>query len=120
MKYYNYLSGGMTPAHFFAALTIAAIGWGSFKALSFLARDRDSQRTPVRASIKLWLRVNWREAAAHVVLMFTLVRFASEIVVRYMPEGVDFINSDDPMWIYFGVGFAKSFIIEKMWKGKKR
>jgi len=120
MKYYNLISGGMTPQHFLAALTIAAIGWGCFKAISFLARDRASHRKPVKASIRFWLKDNWQEAAAHAVIMFALVRFASEVIARSMPEGIDWLNSDDPMWIYFGVGFAKSFIIEKMWKGKKK
>jgi hypothetical protein len=119
MKYYNYLSGGMTPQHLLAALTIAALGWACFKAISFLARDRTSQRTPAKASLGFWLRDNWQEAAAHAVLMFALVRFASEVMAWTIPDSATWLESNDPMWIYFVVGAAKSFVIEKVWKGKK-
>lgn len=118
MKYYDYFSGGMTPAHLFAALSFAFIGWGSYKAISAVKRDRGSQRTPAHFSFKFWIEDNWLEAAKGLLIMFVLVRFASEVLAHSIPNSAEFLDSKDPMWIYTVVGGLKGFILEK-WKKKK-
>lgn len=114
MNYYTLISGGMTPQHLLAALTIALIGWGTYKAFSFVFRDVGSQRTPAKAKLGFWIKDNWKEVLAHTVIMFTLVRFASEIMARTIPNSAQWLESNDPMWIYFIVGVAKSYILEKV------
>lgn len=118
MSYYDYISGGMTPQHFAAALTISFLAWSFYKTISGLMRDRGSQRTPAKFNLKFWWKDNFREAWQHALIMFVLVRFASEIVARTVPNSASWLDSNDPMWIYFVVGFAKAYIL-KVLKRKK-
>jgi hypothetical protein len=117
MNYYNYISGGMTPSHLLAALTFAAFGWITYKVVTGLRRKRASHRTPVKWSWGFWLKDNWKEGFLHAVIMFALVRFAAEILSK---SGVsaEWIESNDPMWIYFLAGVLKSWLLD-YWKKKK-
>lgn len=117
MTYYNYISGGMTPEHLLAALSFAAIGWFVYKSGSAAFRNVTSKRTPVKWSWKFWHQDNWREAVTHAVIMFSLVRFAAEILAK---SGVspEVIESEDPMWIYFVAGLLKAWVLD-YWKKRK-
>lgn len=117
-NYYNLLSGGMPIMHFLAALTFASIGWFVYKTITGLRRERGSQRTPAKWSWKFWIADNYKEAFQHFVIMFVLVRFASEILAQ---SGIkeQIIESNDPMWIYFVVGVVKSWLLD-MWKKRKK
>ena len=119
MNYYNYLSGGMTPAHLFAALTFSAMGWATYKIITAMMRNRGSQRTPPNWSWRFWIRDNWKEAAQHAFLMFVLVRFAAEIMARTIPNSAEVLDSQDPMWVYLVVGILKGYILN-FWQKKKR
>jgi hypothetical protein len=118
MNYYNYLSGGMTPNHLFAALSFAAIGWFVYKSVTAATRNAASKRTPKNWDWKFWVRDNWFEAVQHAVIMFVLVRFASEVLSK---SGVsaDVVNSEDPMWIYFVIGVLKSWLLD-YWKKRNQ
>ncbi len=116
MNYYNYISGGMTPSHLMAALSFAAMGWLSYKVVTGATRVKHSIRTPVKWSWKFWVKDNWKEAVTHAVIMFILVRFASEILAKTIPNSAEYLDSKDPMWIYLVVGVAKSFILDKIKK----
>lgn len=115
MTYYNYISGGMTQQHLLAALSFAALGWLLYKCITAARRDRGSHRTPVKWSWKFWLKDNWKEALLHALIMFAMVRFASEILNK-IGVSPDVIESNDPMWIYFVVGVLKSWILDKVKK----
>ena len=116
MKYYNYITGEMTPAHLLAALTIFAIGWFVYKGVTGITRKRSSQRTPARWSWKFWIKDNWREAFLHMVISFAIVRFAPDILSK-SGIGNEWVNSNDPMWIYFLAGVLKSWLLD-LWKHK--
>lgn len=111
MKYYTFISGGMTPQHLLAALTFAAIGWIVYKTVTGITRVKSSDRSPRTWSWAFWLKDNLKEGVVHAILMFTLVRFAAEILAK---AGVspEIIESEDPMWIYVVVGFAKSWLLD--------
>jgi sterol desaturase/sphingolipid hydroxylase (fatty acid hydroxylase superfamily) len=117
MNYYNFMSGGMTPSHLLAALSFAACGWFVYKAVTAATRKKSSKRTPVKWDWKFWIQDNWLEALQHMIITFMLVRFASEILAK---SGVspELIESNDPMWIYFVVGLAKSWLLD-YWKKRK-
>lgn len=111
MKYYNLISGGMTPQHLLAALTFATIGWVAYKTITGITRVKASTRSPRGWSWSFWIKDNWKQGLTHATLMFILVRFAAEILAK---SGVsaEIIESQDPMWIYFVVGVAKSWILD--------
>lgn len=116
MKYYDYFSGGMTPAHLMAAMSFAFLGWAGYKIITALQRDRASQRTPAKFSWKFWLEDNIEEAIKGLVIMFILVRFASEILAHTIPNSAEVLDSKDPMWIYAVVGAAKGYILNRLKK----
>lgn len=120
MKYYNYISGGMTPAHLLAAMSIAFLGWFVYKTISGASRDRTSQRSPGNFSLSFWFKDNWQEAVKHIIIMFALVRFASEVVAQTVPNASQWISSNDPMWIYFAVGILKAHILAVLKKRRER
>jgi hypothetical protein len=111
MKYYNFISGGMTPQHLLAALSFAAMGWILFKAFTGITRVKASTRSPRHWSWSFWIKDNWKQAFTHAILMFILVRFAAEILAK-TGVSAEIIESEDPMWIYFVVGVAKSWILD--------
>lgn len=118
MKYYNYISGGMTPDHLAAAMTVAFMGWLVYKFVTGTTRNKGSQRSPGSWDWKFWVKDNLPGLFTHTLILFVLVRFAAEILPRVIPESVGWINSNDPMWIYFIVGVAKAHIIH--WAKKRK
>lgn len=113
MKYYNFVSGGLTPDHLLAALTFAALGWFVYKTVT--ASQRKIQRvrkTPEKWSWKFWIKDNWKEAVQHMVLMFVLVRFAADILPRMNPQLGEWMNSEDQMWLPFLVGVLKAYVLD--------
>lgn len=111
MKYYTFISGGMTPQHLLAALSFAAMGWLIYKTITGITRVKASTRSPRAWSWSFWIKDNYKQAITHAVLMFILVRFAAEILAK-SGVGAEIIESKDPMWIYFVVGVAKSWILD--------
>ena len=101
MKYYNYLSGGMTPEHLSAAMLMAFFGFVVYKAITGIKRDRVSHRTPAKFDWKFWFKDNAIEAAQSFVIVLAIIRFYSEIVHQFAPELERMIQSQDPMWPYF-------------------
>lgn len=119
MKYYNYISGGMTPGHLAAAMTFAFLGWFVYHMIVAGKRDRASHRTPAKWSWSFWLKDNLPNAVKSFILTFALIRFAADILPRVFPNAGDWLNSNDPMWIYFLAGAAKGYII-RLFKNKAK
>jgi len=115
-NYYNLISGGMTPDHLFAAMTIALLGFAFFKFITAAKRDIKSHRTPAKFSIQFWIKDNWVEALGGLVMTFVFIRFYSEIIHNFYPELEEIIKSNDPMWPYFVLGFAKTWILNAIKK----
>lgn len=118
MKYYNFLTGGIEPIHFLAAMTFGFIGWGCYKIISAIRRDKGSQRTPAKFHWGFWLKDNAKEAAQGAFLFFVFLRFAADLVPRLMPDMADWFASNDPMWLPFLIGVLKAPLLERLKKSK--
>lgn len=113
MKYNNY-TGFMPTETFIAALIFAALGWTIYKYVTAKGRTKTSKHSPVHWSWRYWLEDNLPEAFIHGVLLYTVVRFAPDLIKQFAPESISFFQSPDHMLLYLGVGFLFSIPLKAL------
>ena len=99
---------------FIAALVFAFLGWTIYKYVTAKTRVKHSTKSPVKFSWKYWFTDNIDEAFIHAVLLYTVVRFAPDIIKYLDADSVAFFQSADHMAIYLGVGFLFSIPLKAL------
>lgn len=123
--YYSPYTGLMHPKVFVAAMLFAVFGFILHKLNSLRIRDKKSNRTPEKLSIKFWLIDNRLDIIHNVIMIIIGVRFAPDIIgllvmIKILPDWVtNFFNAADHMAIYVAVGWISAYRIEKINKLKK-
>lgn len=103
------LLGSLPAVSFIAAMIFALIGFGLQKRLSY-TKGRDPKRTPKDFSWKFWFKDNLDDILFQLFLLFTIVRFAPDLMTYIYPDSIAFFERADTMAIYLVLGFLSTRI----------